>query len=824
MSKRSEPGLSALAQGITLALCAISTLGFELAIHGPQHPEWISVLCALAWMTVVLVGIALGRGWVAPSRSQGESLPRPARLPKAARMAMLAALLILPFLAHAARFTWQSRGWAIETPLLESLRNLGLVLAMVSHVGLHARLSAVVSLFGVLVAASLVDGRWATAVLVGFGLVGTVWLMALYWLTGPARWDQSSRYPILAMCLVLAVLGAGVGVAAVGPREAGLILGNWMPTSGGTEWLDPDAQGGVNDGPNEVSAQQKPQGVGFTQSEIYLETDQPSLYDSFNETYGEPPKPRDFQRAMAVAPSQSPQREHPAESLRAGREFSTARRAPRPRPLSNLDTKALLYVKGRTPLHIRQAVYDHFDGRDWTESDRSKQGWSPIHRESMQTSWLKIDTHRAEWHVGVVDHRFKLARLETQVLPAAPHVHRFKLGSVHDRDFYHYGLDQVLRMKERSIPPGSVIESSSWTVDPARLRNYQVLEVGHGVQPTWNEDPIPAEVAELARAWTRDLTPGWTRVDAVIDHLRRGYRHDRSATIAEHEASGRHPVVVFLRERQSGPDYLFATSAVLMLRSLGLVARLASGFYASPDDYQRAQRHTPIHHTNAHVWAEVMVSPGSWVILEPTPGYEVMGPEPGLAQFLTRWLTEFLRWGRDHSTSLTLISLCLAIAAWRRRDLQDLALRLLWSLVWSRARETRSVVLATLRMLEHRARWAGCPRPLGTTPSQWYGRLATRADNDARSDLSRLIVLADWCLHAPSAPPTDPEARTRLLSTDSNVYRALNVSGHTLVPPASGGSRDWVTLCQRVNQRWNLAHLRALRQGGPKSSNKDNLS
>ena len=83
-----------------------------------------------------------------------------------------------------------------------------------------------------------------------------------------------------------------VAVAAFGPSRAAVALAGLVPTSGGTDWSDPDARSGVGDGDNEVSASEHPESVGFTESEVYLETDRPSLYDSFNETYGEPFKPK----------------------------------------------------------------------------------------------------------------------------------------------------------------------------------------------------------------------------------------------------------------------------------------------------------------------------------------------------------------------------------------------------------------------------------------------------------------------------------------------------------------------------------------------------
>ena len=63
-----------------------------------------------------------------------------------------------------------------------------------------------------------------------------------------------------------------------------------------------------------------------------METDRPSLYDSFNETYGEPLKPKKQEKMMALGLQDlSEQKERPAENLHAGREFSAVRRKPNAR-------------------------------------------------------------------------------------------------------------------------------------------------------------------------------------------------------------------------------------------------------------------------------------------------------------------------------------------------------------------------------------------------------------------------------------------------------------------------------------------------------------
>ena len=74
--------------------------------------------------------------------------------------------------------------------------------------------------------------------------------------------------------------------------------------------------------------------------------------------------------------------------------------------------------------------------------------------------------------------------------------------------------------------------------------------------------------------------------------------------------------------RGEGADYLFATTAALVLRELGYATRLVAGYYAPPENYDRVEGVTKVHFADAHVWLEVCVENGRWILLEPTPGYK----------------------------------------------------------------------------------------------------------------------------------------------------------------------------------------------------------
>ena len=49
-----------------------------------------------------------------------------------------------------------------------------------------------------------------------------------------------------------------------------------------------------------VAARDSASTVGPVESEIFLSDDQPSLYDAFNDLYGEPAKPKKQNRSVAI--------------------------------------------------------------------------------------------------------------------------------------------------------------------------------------------------------------------------------------------------------------------------------------------------------------------------------------------------------------------------------------------------------------------------------------------------------------------------------------------------------------------------------------------
>jgi hypothetical protein len=230
-------------------------------------------------------------------------------------------------------------------------------------------------------------------------------------------------------------------------------------------------------------------------------------------------------------------------------------------------------------------------------------------------------------------------------------------------------------------------------------------------------------VATLAREWTRGIPQGPAQVEAICDHLRSEYLIRPAAEAAEDED---HTVEEFL----SRPSYLFASSAALMLRELGCPTRLATGFYASPDAYDRSGKQTIVTGEHAHVWVEVCFDGKTWQPVEPTPGFDLLSPPRSL--WAMAWATgvEAIEMLRRHSF-LCLSALAGLICLWFvRRWAIDLAATLAWqALVLVLPR--RLAIPLTLRLLCLRIWLAGHRREKGTPVLRW---IRERANSHAVSE------------------------------------------------------------------------------------------
>lgn len=109
---------------------------------------------------------------------------------------------------------------------------------------------------------------------------------------------------------------------------------------------------------------------------------------------------------------------------------------------------------------------------------------------------------------------------------------------------------------------------------------------------------------------------------------------------------GEDPIETFLFDWREGHCEYFASSMVLMLRSLGIPAVLATGFLGA--ELHPLEGYWVVRQSNAHAWVEAYLPERGWTVFDPTPaaGRPAL-EEAGLRSLLFQaWDYVLFRWDR----------------------------------------------------------------------------------------------------------------------------------------------------------------------------------
>jgi protein-glutamine gamma-glutamyltransferase len=271
---------------------------------------------------------------------------------------------------------------------------------------------------------------------------------------------------------------------------------------------------------------------------------------------------------------------------------------------------------------------------------------------------------------------------------------------------------------------------------------WQLLDVPDSLKP---------ELTRIATQWAGDQPLGWPQISAILTRLRTDYTLDPKAFAP---ASSSAPVVWFLTESRRGPDYLFATSATLLLRSLGYPTRFCLGYYAAPHAYDEETNHTPITKYDVHLWSEVLLKDGHWLVVEPTPGYDVLPPLLTWREWFTQQLAAITAFATRNGIALSTFACVVVVSVWKRRRLIDHAHTLAWKLRPGQTWQQR--VLNATRVLDRRGSLAGRARIESHSLADWMQTLAPSPNSQAA--LRPFVDLAERAAYAPNLPPPFTEA------------------------------------------------------------------
>lgn len=131
-------------------------------------------------------------------------------------------------------------------------------------------------------------------------------------------------------------------------------------------------------------------------------------------------------------------------------------------------------------------------------------------------------------------------------------------------------------------------------------------------------DNLSPQVVQLAQELAQDQPTVYDKAKAIETFLR-GYQYDDQI---EAPAPDKDPVAYFLFEIQRGYCDYYATAMAVMLRALGIPARVVSGYAEGTFDQESGTY--VVTERDAHTWVEVFFPDLGWIEFEPTAGESVL--------------------------------------------------------------------------------------------------------------------------------------------------------------------------------------------------------
>lgn len=137
--------------------------------------------------------------------------------------------------------------------------------------------------------------------------------------------------------------------------------------------------------------------------------------------------------------------------------------------------------------------------------------------------------------------------------------------------------------------------------------------------------PIRTEILDELRKESANITTHDV-ILAVVDYLAENYTYTLSPQMPLNKDSS--ALRVFLNETKEGYCVQFATSATMLLRSMGIPTRYVEGYVASGFRRNEAQGRagnyiTDVHDYDAHAWIEIYADGIGWMQYEATPQYYI---------------------------------------------------------------------------------------------------------------------------------------------------------------------------------------------------------
>lgn len=268
-----------------------------------------------------------------------------------------------------------------------------------------------------------------------------------------------------------------------------------------------------------------------------------------------------------------------------------------------------------TRYYWRSRTYDIYQNRRWTSNATIR-----LTNNSTPTS-LQLEPNNAR---EMIQQRFIIGPNAMRIIHTAPQPYQVNMPTRTDLDYTAPESSPNRAMNISVIRPTKLIRhgesytatSMISTATAHELRNTST-NYPDWVVPTYTALPnsITGRTVDLARQIIADANAVtvYDQAKAIETYLRVNIAYNESIPTPPNNVD---PVDWFLFTHQEGYCKYYASAMIVMLRSLGIPARMAAGF--SQGTWDDARNAYVVTERDAHVWVEVYFPEYGWIEFEPT--------------------------------------------------------------------------------------------------------------------------------------------------------------------------------------------------------------
>ena len=410
----------------------------------------------------------------------------------------------------------------------------------------------------------------------------------------------------------------------------------------------------------------------------------------------------------------------------------------------------------------RGAAFDQYDGRSWSSSNP---GTTFLFQDSSNTFYVSTDHNSSV----LVKQEVYLSPIDSRVIFGQDRIIKV------EGNFFGVSRDVNGALTGMGIPENYEVYSQIMYFPPDRLRTRRTNYSENVLRYFTKLPDHNPQIEKLAKEITAGDANVYDRVKSVQSYLEKNYQY----TTTNLPLDSNDPVANFLFNKKVGHCEYFATSMVILLRYVGIPARIVNGFLEG--EFNEIGKFYIVRQSDAHSWVEVYFGNGLWMNFDPSPRavasagsskwWKLINPRKimeSISFFWDRYILIFsaqdqinvLMVVRDRYTEITQ-----ALKEESRRS-NSPAVR--WSNLWQRHRVNLIAIAATVVLLLyvirlHRDRkrklelirtpvlfyqemlallqQKGFEKPAASTPSEFARHVGDRLPDPANKDVSNITEL-----------------------------------------------------------------------------------